>query len=161
MAISLPLNPVGTLKAMVRWCALVSCVLCLSNCATTQTRNGNYISPQIYERVKISGTPRDAVEALIGVPTASGPFDNRHSIYVGELRQRRLFFPTRLVERSVVIISFDEEQRVRSARRQHFENPDKVDFESDFTSTEEVSVGILRSIFGGVGGVYGGQAQQP
>lgn len=132
---------------LAAWLALV---MTLTACDPIY-RNHGYVPREVdLVQVKI-GDPQEAVNQLIGRPSAQGMLNDDAWYYVQSrwivsgLRGRRE------IDREVVAISFDSEGRVTNIERFGLENGQVVVLSRRVTESSVVSGGALRQIFGNVG----------
>lgn len=131
-------------------------VLCLALVAacTAQYRNHGYVPPtRDLNSLVIGVDTRATVDDVIGAPSASGLLSDGDYYYV---RSRiREYGPLRpqVVDRTVVAISFNEDDTIRNIETFGLEDGNVVPLTRRVTDSSVIDNGFLRQIFGNFGNI--------
>lgn len=139
-----PLLAVAVLAALV------------SGCSPLVAVRGNLVEDKRLERVVVGVSNRESVLSALGTPTVKPAFDDKTWLYIGEVTEQIAFFDPEIVDRRVLAIRFDDDERV-SAIADYDEKSGKiVRFVSRKTPTSGRELSVLEQIFGNIGRFSGG-----
>lgn len=130
--------------------ALAVSTAILAGC-TAQYRNHGYVPPEEDLQQIVPGVDtRATVEELIGVPTTSGVLSESAYYYVGSTVKH--FGPKKpeIVDRTVLVISFDEADVVTNIEEFGLSDGMVVPISSRVT-TSGSNIGLIRKLFGNIG----------
>lgn len=128
----------------------------VSACTPLVAVRGNLVEDKRLERVVVGVSNRESVLSSLGTPTVKPAFDDKTWLYIGEVTEQLAFFDPDIVDRRVLAIRFDEEDRV-SAIADYDEKSGKiVRFVSRETPTSGRELSVLEQIFGNIGRFSGG-----
>lgn len=131
----------------------------VSACSPLVAVRGNLVEDKRLERVVVGVSNRESVLSSLGTPTVKPAFDDKTWLYIGEVTEQLAFFDPDIVDRRVLAIRFDEEDRV-SAIADYDEKQGKiVRFVSRETPTSGRELSVLEQIFGNIGRFSGGEGE--
>jgi outer membrane protein assembly factor BamE (lipoprotein component of BamABCDE complex) len=133
--------------------ALCVAALALGGCAPTYTVHG--YAPQVLElqQVEAGIDTRGSVQRRLGQPSAYSTFESDVWYYVSSRVEKFAFYRPEVIERTVVVVRFDENGLVDSTSRFGLEDGAVVDLITNTTPTYGRELTILQQIFGNIGRV--------
>jgi outer membrane protein assembly factor BamE (lipoprotein component of BamABCDE complex) len=128
----------------------------VSACTPLLAVRGNLVEDKRLERVVVGVSNRESVLSSLGSPTVKPAFDDKTWLYIGEVTEQLAFFDPKIVDRRVLAIRFDEEDRVSAIADYDEEQGKIVRFVSRETPTSGRELSVLEQIFGNIGRFSGG-----
>ncbi len=139
-------------------------VLSTASCAKDWfvSYNGNMPSNERIEKV-VPGQSKEEVFANLGAPSNVVSLDRNIWIYMSSEVERFAFFKPEEIQRDILTIRFDNENKVEEIQRLSREDGKDVVVSSDKTETYGNTSGFFERYFGGVGTYmpFGGSQHQP
>lgn len=131
--------------------AALALALALGGCAATYSNHG--FTPQLAQLDEIEAglDTRGSVQRRLGRPSTIGSFDSDTWYYIASRMERYAFYAPRVVDRTVVVVRFDEAGLVSSVNRYGLEDGQVVDLVTRTTPTYGRELSVLQQIFGNVG----------
>ena len=71
--------------------------------------------------------------------------------YYSEKRVTKNFYNNEIVDRTLLVFSFDKDNTIKYSKKFNLNNESQIDIIEDETSNEIVKQGLLEKVFGGVG----------
>ncbi|MCH9845725.1 MAG: outer membrane protein assembly factor BamE [Alphaproteobacteria bacterium] len=127
-------------------------IIMLTACASV-THSGVSIYDDEFSSIE-AGSSKDEVVTAIGSPSIYGYEEEGKWYYVHTIWHRRLFFPYRLHQRTLVTIEFDDEELVATKQTEDITEQKLIKPDSRITPTLGVKTGVIGEIFGNIGGVH-------
>ena len=128
--------------------ALIFCGLLAAGCAPTRQVHG-YVPPAAdVARVRPSFDDVGSVEEMLGRPSSSGILGDSAWYYVQSTVESFTYNPPRVVDRTVLAVSFDERGVVRNVERYGLEHGRIVNLSDRTTETGGRELGVLEQLFG-------------
>ena len=145
----------GTRLAVVASFVVGSFVL--SACAPDIRKSGYYPLESEMEAVSVGQTTRAEVLGLVGSPSIGSPNSDGVIYYVGQ--RVRHFGPMKpeVVDRQVVVVSFDSRDRVSNVQVLGLEDGQVVVISQRVTETISGDFGFFQQLFGNIGNVSAAQ----
>jgi len=145
----------GTRLAVVASFVVGSFVL--SACAPDIRKSGYYPLNSELEAVSVGQTTRAEVLGLVGSPSIGSPNSDGVLYYVGQ--RVRHFGPMKpeVVDRQVVVVSFDSRDRVSNVQVLGLEDGQVVVISQRVTETISGNFGFFQQLFGNIGNVSAAQ----
>lgn len=132
--------------AFVVWGAGVA----LAGCAPTTQIHG-YIPPAADVARLTPGVDTTAtVEETLGLPTSTGLLRDSAWFYVQSIFENYAFYPARVVDRTVLVISFDPNGVVTGIETYGVEDGRIVNLTARTTETGGRQLGVLEQLFGNI-----------
>lgn len=129
----------------------------LAACSATY-RNHGYVPPDAeLAQVVVGQTGRDALDGMIGRPSAQGLLTGSAWYYVGSRWRFYGALAPREIEREVLVISFNEAGTVTNIERFGMERGRVIVLSRRITDSGVTSIGLIRQLMGNVGRVSAGQ----
>lgn len=132
------------------------CTVSLAACSAAKqdewfvTHNGNMPSEERIARIG-EGDSKDDVVAILGAPSAIIPFDDNTWIYMSSDVKRVAFFQPKEVDRSILKITFNNNDKVSEVIRLSKKDGKDITPSSEKTEVKGQNPGFFRKYFGGVG----------
>jgi len=132
--------------AFVVWAAGVA----LAGCAPTTQIHG-YIPPAADVARLTPGVDTTAtVEETLGLPTSTGLLRDSAWFYVQSIFENYAFYPARVVDRTVLVVSFDPNGVVTGIETYGVEDGRIVNLTARTTETGGRQLGVLEQLFGNI-----------
>ncbi len=138
-----------TLKNILLSTAIAS-LFATTACESDIAARGNIPKPEKLAEIT-PGATRDQVLQAIGSPTSMGTFDNKTWYYVGQLTEDYAFYSTKVIDRKVVAITFDDSGRVAEVKNLTKEDSQDVQMVSRTTPTVGRDISLWNQIFSNLG----------
>ena len=141
--------------------AALAAALLASACAPTYTTHG--FSPQIEElsQIEAGADTRGSVLRKLGRPSSLAAFDENVWFYIASRKERFAFYAPVVVERTVVVVRFDDSGLVESVDRYGLEDGEIVNLATPTTPTYGRELTFLQQLFGNLGNVDAEQMVRP
>ncbi|HSR72504.1 MAG TPA: outer membrane protein assembly factor BamE [Kiloniellales bacterium] len=133
-------------------------VLALSGCESGVTVRGNMPDPDIASQIQPGVHTREDVSSLLGSPSTISTFQDRKWYYIGQKTSQFAFFEPEILERDVLVVSFDEDGRVAETRNYDLADAQQIDPVDRITPTEGKDLTILQQLLGNIGR-FGGKEE--
>jgi outer membrane protein assembly factor BamE (lipoprotein component of BamABCDE complex) len=130
--------------------ALVVASVALAACAPTTRVHGFVPSEADVSRITPGIDTMATVEQILGRPASSGVLRDGAWYYVQSTVQSFAFNPPRVVDRTVLAVSFDAEGRVAGIDRYGIEDGRVINLTTRVTETGGRRIGILQQLFGNI-----------
>ena len=131
--------------------ALLLAVLSVSACGTGARITGNMPDPDVVAEIRPGASRQSDVTGLLGSPSAVSPFENRTWYYIGQRMESFAFFKPTVLERRVLVVSFNDSGVVEAMQTLDLADGRDVDPVDRVTPTEGQDLTILQQIFGNLG----------
>jgi len=138
-------------------------VLVLASCVSRVERHGYMFDMSGYDEVQVGITTKEKLIKLMGSPTLITDFDGDKPedglwIYYSEDVKHFLFFNPKIIDRKIVVISFDESDVVNQLRTIDLKEDDKnLKFAQKQTPVDDHERGLFKAFFSNVGQVKAAQ----
>ena len=120
----------------------------LSACESRITQHGNRLDPIALEKLTIGSTKQIEVEALFGKPSTRGAFDSGRIFYIAQQMEDAPGKKTVLLERTIVIFTFDDKKTLQSIEFQDESQGRTVFYLDIATPTPGETYGFFDQILG-------------
>ena len=131
--------------------ALAICVLALGACAQKIDVRGHIPEDEDLDRINPGIHTRDDVAQLLGTPSAVSTFQDSKWYYIGHKSTEFAFFAPEVLERKVVVVSFDDQGIVAETRTLSLDDSQEIDPVDRVTPTEGREFSFFQQIFGNLG----------
>lgn len=133
--------------------ALLAAGLCvgLAACGGEVAVRGNMPDPELIAEIQPGGDRREDVVDKLGSPSTVSTFLDRKWYYIGQKVEQFAFMSPTVVERSVLVVSFDETGTVDDTLMYTLEDGQIIDPVSRKTPTEGRELTVLQQLFGNLG----------
>ena len=130
--------------------ALLSAAL-LAGCVGTRDHRGAVIDTELVSTIQVGVDNKDAVQRLLGRPTFTSEFDANEWYYVSRDTKTVAFTSPRVLDQTVLQITFDAAGNVASIRQSDEQLIARVNPVNDKTPTAGRQRTLWDDIFGNVG----------
>lgn len=133
-------------------CLLLTCAaIGLSACGNTIQVRGNTPEPEDVAEIKTGVHSRQDVIDLLGSPSTVSTFEDRKWYYIGQKTQEVAFMKPQVLDRNVLVITFDEAGLVERTSNYSMADSLAVEPVARITPTEGRDLTLLQQLFGNVG----------
>ena len=123
----------------------------LAGCAGETYTRGNLVEDRDLAELAVGASTAQDVLAVLGTPTTVAAFDDRTWYYIGQRTEHVSFFEPEIIDRRVVIVSFDEQGRLTAMDERTLEDGQEVEFVSRQTPTLGREMTFLEQMLGNIG----------
>ncbi len=142
----LPLRQLGVAVAVA------AAGMALTACNPIRDTHGFTAQGQDQIKVEPGIDTKSTVLARLGSPSTQSSFDQPAWYYITTIQERYAFYNPQTVNREILVVKFDAEDKVASVDRYGMERGRVVSYNDDKTPTRGRELGLLEQIFGNVGG---------
>ncbi|BBU56585.1 MULTISPECIES: outer membrane protein assembly factor BamE [Mameliella] len=139
----------GKLKAAIAMLMIVG----LSACAAQYRTHGYLPSEADLQQIVPGVDTKASVEDLIGVPNAAGVLNGSGYYYIETEVRHFAYQKPKVVERTIVAITFDEADVVSNITTYGLEDGRVVAINRRVTQTTDGDISFIRKLFGNIGGI--------
>lgn len=100
---------------LTRIFGLVMGVVLLSACSPTLATRGNFVEDDRLKTLQVQVSSKDEVARTLGTPTTKDPFDENRWFYIGEKTETTAFYDPDVMERKVLLVTFNQDGFLQSA----------------------------------------------
>ncbi len=127
-------------------------LLLVSGCSNNVQVRGNLPDPEVVGEIETGVHSRRQVAERLGSPSAISTFEDRKWYYVGQKTTQFAFFEPEVLERNVLVVTFDGTGKVDETKAYTLADGQIIDPVSRTTPTEGRELTVLQQIFGNIGG---------
>ena len=120
----------------------------LSACESRVTQHGNSLDPTTLDKLNIGSTKQIEVEAMFGRPSTRGAFDSGRIYYISQQMEKVPGRKTALLERTIVIFTFDDKSTLESIEFKDENLGRTVSYIDSVTPTPGQNFGFFEQILG-------------
>ncbi|MEE8392922.1 MAG: outer membrane protein assembly factor BamE [Rhodospirillales bacterium] len=125
-------------------------ILGTASCSRIDSR-GNLADPDLLAGIKAGQHTRKEVAEILGSPSSISIFDKERWYYISKLTETTAFFEPEVLERKVVVLSFDEKGVLREIKTLGLEESRQIETVERETPTSGNTVGFFDQLFGNIG----------
>lgn len=125
--------------------------LLLGACSPDIQVNGNLPEAETVAEIRAGVHDREQVSGLLGSPSVVSTFNDRQWYYIGQRSTQFAFLNPDLLERRILVVSFDANGVVNDTRSYTLEDGRVIDPVSRITPTEGRELTLIQQLFGNVG----------
>lgn len=135
----------------------------LAACDTPVRLGGHVTDPDSIEAIKAGQYTEEDVLALLGTPSTVSTFDDHKWYYIGEKSTQFAFERPTILERNVLVVSFDDSGFVTGKKVYSLQDGRDIVPVSRVTPTEGRDFTVLQQLLGNLGRLPGstGQGKTP
>ena len=134
--------------------------LALGACEQTVNVRGNMPLEEDLARLSPGVHTRDDVARVLGSPSTVSTFEDSKWYYIGQKTTEFAFFAPEVMERKIVVVSFDEGGTLAATQTLGLADGKDIDPVDRQTPTEGREITFLQQMFGNLGRFAGGQEGQ-
>ncbi|GIL38622.1 outer membrane protein assembly factor BamE [Roseiterribacter gracilis] len=140
--------------------ALLALPLLAAGCTPYVANRGNLVEADRLALVQ-NGSSKDEVFQTLGSPTMVSTFDDNTWYYMGQRTEQTAFFDPDILERQVLIVRFDDKDKVASLEKRTGEQTiASVETVDRTTPTSGKEIGFIEQLIGNVGR-FGNDKKKP
>lgn len=132
--------------------ALSAAGLATTACNPIRDTHGFTVQGQDQLKVEPGVDTKSTVLARLGSPSTQSSFEQPAWYYITTVQERYAFYKPQTVNREVLVVKFDAEDKVATVDRYGMERGQVVSYNGDRTPTRGRELGLLEQIFGNIGG---------
>lgn len=122
----------------------------LSGCDTARVY-GNLIDPDVVATIEPGKQRRQDVIGLLGSPSALSTFEDDTWYYIGQKMEKYAFFKPNLLERRILIVTFDDNGVVQTTENLTQADANEINPSDRITPTEGRDLTVLQQLLGNLG----------
>ncbi len=123
----------------------------LGACAEDIRVRGNIPDSAVVARINPGIHTRGDIESLLGSPSTVSTFQDSKWYYIGQKSTQFAFFEPEVLERTVLVVSFDAAGMVETTRTYALEDGQPIDPVDRITPTEGREMSLLQQLLGNLG----------
>ncbi len=123
----------------------------LGACSEDIRVRGNIPDTAVVARINPGIHTRGDVESLLGSPSTVSTFQDSKWYYIGQKSTQFAFFEPEVLERKVLVVSFDKSGFVENTRTYELADGHIIDPVDRITPTEGREISILQQLLGNLG----------
>ncbi|WP_416907541.1 MAG: outer membrane protein assembly factor BamE [Polymorphobacter sp.] len=137
--------------------------LAASGCSRIVANQGYIVDETLVTSIQAGVDNKQSVERTLGRPTLASQFDGKAWYYLSRNTGQYAFIQPKVLNQSLLVISFDDDGNVTNVERRGMEQVANVDISDDKTPTLGRETGLFEDIFGNIGavGAAGGPVGRP
>jgi outer membrane protein assembly factor BamE (lipoprotein component of BamABCDE complex) len=139
---------------LARQASALALVLALSACAGIAVR-GNMPDPEEIAAITAGVDSRRDVAERLGSPSTLSTFQDRKWYYIGQTTRQFAFMKTDVLDRRVLVVTFDDDGRVDQTVVYGMDDGWDIDPVSRITPTEGDDLTVFQQLFGNFGRLPG------
>ena len=124
--------------------------LALVGCARIEYR-GNLPDPEVLASIQPGKHTRDDVTQKLGSPSSIAVFDDVTWLYISQQTETKAFFETKIVDRQVVVVTFDKNGVVNDVRKLSKEDGRNISHVERVTPTAGNELTFMDQLVGNFG----------
>lgn len=125
--------------------------LASGGCSKNVTTHGQVINPVMLNNLRVGLDDKTSVQNTLGSPSSIGTFADKRWYYVTEMTLGKTLNPNILQERDIIIIEFDDEEKVTAIRKLDETDGRQIDPSQRVTPTQGQSLGLLDQLLDNLG----------
>jgi outer membrane protein assembly factor BamE (lipoprotein component of BamABCDE complex) len=141
----------------LRLLLVASAALAASACTSVKQNQGYLIDETLLSSIQPGVDNRDSVAKTLGRPTFAAQFDAGEWYYVTRNTGQLAFATPKVLDQTILIVSFDKDGNVTKVERRGMEKIASVKPEKDKTETLGRDSSFIEELFGNIGQVGAGQ----
>ena len=123
----------------------------LGACAKDIRIRGNIPDSEVVSKINPGIHSRIDIQSLLGSPSTVSTFQDSKWYYIGQKSTQFAFFEQEVLERSVLVVSFDAAGLVVTTESYALEDGQPIDLVDRITPTEGRDLSILQQLLGNIG----------
>lgn len=123
----------------------------LGACAQDIRVRGNFPDSEVVSKINPGVHSRIDIQSLLGSPSTVSTFMDSKWYYIGQKSTQFAFFEPEVLERTVLVVSFDAAGLVVTTRTYALEDGQTIDPVGRITPTEGREISILQQLIGNLG----------
>jgi len=142
----------SSLQKLVIVAALSVAGVATTACNPIRDTHGFTAQGQDQLKVEPGVDTKSTVLARLGSPSTQSAFEQPAWYYITTVQERYAFYKPQTVNREILVVKFDADDKVATVDRYGMERGQVVSYNGDSTPTRGRELGLLEQIFGNIGG---------
>ena len=130
---------------------VLAAAVLLTACTPRVDVRGNLPDPDLLAELEIGALNKQQVREMFGSPSSVSTFGNENWYYISERTETTAFYAPEVVDRKVVVISFDDKGVVRDFASLGLEDGRIIELVERKTPTAGNEITFLQQLFGNLG----------
>lgn len=144
-------RPVRWVRGLGAGLMLGCTAIALAACGNTVQLRGNTPDPEDVAAIQPGVHSRQDIVDLLGSPSTVSTFEDRKWYYIGQKTQEVAFMKPEVVDRSVLVVTFDESGVVEGMQHYTLADAQEINPVARETPTEGRDLTFLQQLFGNIG----------
>lgn len=144
-------RPGNRLPSLGVWLVLACATIGLSACGNDVQQRGNTPDPEDIAEIQPGVHSRQDIVDLLGSPSTVSTFEDRKWYYIGQKTQEVAFMKPEVLDRQVLVITFDDTGVVEGTRSYGMADAQEISPVARVTPTEGRDLTLLQQLFGNIG----------
>ena len=123
----------------------------LPACVATVDQRGNLPEPDRLAQIQPGTTTREQVAKILGTPSSTGVFDDKHWYYISRRVKQVAFFNADVLDQQVFIVNFDDKGVVRAIDHKELKDGQAIALAPGATPAPGRELTFLEQVIGNVG----------
>ncbi|MDE2462712.1 MAG: outer membrane protein assembly factor BamE [Alphaproteobacteria bacterium] len=124
-----------------------------SGCTPVISKRGYLPDPVAEASIVVGKDTKETIEKKLGDPTTKSNFSGRSWFYISSVQQRVAFFPPTILDRDILAIRFNKEDKVTSLSHYGLRDGHVVAFDTSKTPTPGRELTFLQQLLNATPGV--------
>ncbi len=133
----------------------------LSACESRLNTRGNLLDPERIADIQPGELSRDEVAEILGSPSSITPFGSDTWYYISQRTETFAFFSPEVIERQIVVISFNKDGKVAKVDTLGLEQGQSIDPIDRKTPTHGNKLTVIEQLVGNLGRFKKKKTRQP
>lgn len=125
--------------------------LIVSSCAPVMQTHGFVPTKDDLDQLVVGADSMASVEEIAGAPTGTGLRDDSTWYYVSSRVRNFMFFAPKTVDRTVLVLDFDDDGTLTAMTEYGLEDGQVIDLDTRITPTDRRRASILTNLLRGIG----------
>ena len=133
---------------LYRFLLIILLVFFSTSCSEKITYSGKILNENNFNSKSFKN--KDQIIGSLGQPDFIDPIENKY-YYFSEQKSIKNFFNQKIIDRKMIVVNFDDNQKIISLEKFDINNEKDIEFVKDKTPNAILQKGLIEKIFGGVG----------
>lgn len=148
-------------KCIFSCLVLFAVALGLSACESRLNTRGNLLDPERIADIRPGELSRDEVAEILGSPSSITPFGSDTWYYISQRTETFAFFSPKVIERQILVISFDKDGKVVKVDTLGLEQGRSINPIERTTPTHGNKLTVIEQMIGNLGRFKKKRTQKP
>jgi len=123
----------------------------LAGCVPNVDQRGNLPEPEKIAQIHPGSTTRDQVIKILGTPSSTGIFDDKHWYYISRKTKQVAFFDPDVLDQQVYIVNFDGQGVVRGVDHKELKDGREIEPAPGATPAPGRELTLVEQVLGNIG----------
>ena len=126
-------------------------VLSLAACVPNVDQRGNLPEPEKVAQIRLGRTTRDQVIKILGTPSSTGIFDDKHWYYISRKTKQVAFFDPDVLDQQVYVVNFDGKGVVQTVDHKELKDGREIEPAPGATPAPGRELTLVEQVLGNIG----------